>query len=458
MRASPSGNSKRKVVSLAFATIAVILVVSATIAIHISGKTHQQVEQIGANALESVHLLGQVALDIERQQRLVEAHIFEATTEERLPLERAIDAVRADYLTAARQYEPLATLPGEAQGWRRIRDDVEHVQGPVDAALELSRENRDDEARAIMQRIAPSIDAMERDVAASIEINSRDAQRAQRTVKKLLISSLSYRIGLWILGLVVTIGAGAWVTRILARGENREREAYAVLQQRNHELDAFSGRVAHDLRGPLAATTAAAQLLATRSPEGDKQLGVILRGVARMQAMVEDLLQLSHVEGATRSDVCDPAPVVLDVQENLADRIAAADASMHVAVVPALVRCRAGLFRQIVANLLENALRYSRPHIRSEIQIAGHSVGGEYEFRVSDNGIGMTTEEASHAFDPLFRARRLREVPGTGLGLSIVKRIVQASGGSTSVDSKLGQGTTFVIRLPLEHVGAVRAA
>src|SRR5262249_46154417 len=147
-------------------------------------------------------------------------------------------------------------------------------------------------------------------------------------------------------------------------------------------------------------------------------------------ALIDDLLQLSRIEGAARSEVCDPAPAAIDVQETLAERLTETGASMQVAVAPARVRCRDGLFRQIVSNLADNALKYRRPEVPAEIHISGQAIGGQYELRVSDNGIGMTTEEASHAFDPLFQARRLREVPGTGLGLSIVKRIVVACGGT----------------------------
>ena len=66
-----------------------------------------------------------------------------------------------------------------------------------------------------------------------------------------------------------------------------------------------------------------------------------------------------------------------------------------------------------------------------------------------DNGVGMSPEDARRVFEPFFRAQRVQERPGTGLGLSIVKRVIEGSGGAVTVDSRLGEGTTFRAKLPL---------
>ena len=114
--------------------------------------------------------------------------------------------------------------------------------------------------------------------------------------------------------------------------------------------------------------------------------------------------------------------------------------------------CGAGLLRQVLWNLAENGLKYRRRDVAAELEIEGHATEKSYDLRVSDNGIGMSLDEASHIFDPFYRAPRVREVPGTGLGLSIVKRIVHASGGTVAVSSKLGEGSTFIVNFPLSKV------
>jgi two-component system phosphate regulon sensor histidine kinase PhoR len=116
---------------------------------------------------------------------------------------------------------------------------------------------------------------------------------------------------------------------------------------------------------------------------------------------------------------------------------------------PASVRCREGLLRQAIWNLAENAIKYRRPEVRPHLEVSGHPVDSRYELSVRDNGLGMSPDEASRVFDPFYRALRGKDQPGLGLGLSIVKRVVEACGGALSLDSKLGSGSTFVMRLPL---------
>jgi signal transduction histidine kinase len=84
-----------------------------------------------------------------------------------------------------------------------------------------------------------------------------------------------------------------------------------------------------------------------------------------------------------------------------------------------------------------------------EVEIRGRVVPHAYEFNISDNGSGMSATEVQHVFDAFYRGEQAQSTPGTGLGLSIVKRVVEASGGSISVHSVPGRGTTFKIILPL---------
>ena len=129
--------------------------------------------------------------------------------------------------------------------------------------------------------------------------------------------------------------------------------------------------------------------------------------------------------------------------------IDAAAATLELEVEPARVCCGEGLLTEALANLADNALKYRRPDAPPRITISGRGNGRRYELRVADNGIGMSPDERRQAFSPFYRALRDREVHGTGLGLSIVKRIAEANGGEVAVESTLGEGTTFVIRLLL---------
>ena len=435
--------------AVAFTSLAVLLTLIAGTSFVYTQSTLARIDDIANNSLVSVDLLQRMASDVYQEQRLIAAHIFEATPDRMTALERRIDAVKSDYAAAAREYAPLANYPGELDAWKRLREDFGRSEAPIAEALRLSRRNRDVEAHEVLRSVEPLLDDVSRDVSAAVAINRQHVHDARAAAHRLQRRSLFFHSLLWLAGIAFTITVGVFITRLVARSEERERQAFAVLEKRNQELDAFAGRVAHDFRAPLATVKLAASVL--RLPTGDlpKSIDAIERGITRMSAMIDDMLQLSKIEEGARSDVCDPAVAAATVRENLAERIAAAGATMRVSVASARVRCREGLFQQVLANLAENALKYHREGVAPEVIIDGAAAGARYELRVADNGIGLSTEEAARVFDPLFRAGRLREVPGTGLGLSIVKRIVEAYGGSASVESKLGQGSTFVIRLPL---------
>jgi len=122
---------------------------------------------------------------------------------------------------------------------------------------------------------------------------------------------------------------------------------------------------------------------------------------------------------------------------------------LQIQLAPAKVSCSEGLFRQVLWNLGENSVKYRRSEVQLKLDIRGKVTRRSYELVVSDNGSGMSPSEALHAFEPFFRGERVLSTPGTGLGLSIVKRVVEASGGSITFESIVGQGTTFRIHLPL---------
>src|SRR5262249_49120866 len=106
------------------------------------------------------------------------------------------------------------------------------------------------------------------------------------------------------------------------------------------------------------------------------------------------------------------------------------------------------LLQQAIWNLADNALNYRRPEVPPEIEMRGWVEGRWYVLRISDNGLGMSTAEVEQAFEPFYRGESSRDRPGTGLGLSIVKRVVEASGGSVSLESQPEVGSSFVLRLP----------
>ncbi len=207
--------------------------------------------------------------------------------------------------------------------------------------------------------------------------------------------------------------------------------------------------MAHDLRGPLTTINLASARLERRLPEETLASERLRRAVELMEALIEDLLGLSRIGADEKLGSCDPSTVAEQVRADLAARIESEGATLRLDVAHGQARGSEGLLRQALSNLVENAVKYRRPEVTPEVEVVGRPGGSDYTLRVSDNGLGMSPDEAARAFEPFYRAKRVPTTPGTGLGLSIVKRVVEASGGSILVQSQLGRGTTFVVTLPL---------
>ncbi|NJO86043.1 MAG: sensor histidine kinase [Synechococcaceae cyanobacterium RM1_1_27] len=98
-------------------------------------------------------------------------------------------------------------------------------------------------------------------------------------------------------------------------------------------------------------------------------------------------------------------------------------------------------------NLLSNAMKYSQPHQIVELRLKAHT--DQILLEVMDQGIGIPEQDHPYLFDPFHRGRNVGTIPGTGLGLTIIKRLIDLLAGSIEVESQLGVGTTFRVRLPL---------
>jgi signal transduction histidine kinase len=164
--------------------------------------------------------------------------------------------------------------------------------------------------------------------------------------------------------------------------------------------------------------------------------------------LIRDLLDLSRVGAQATGATAQIANVAWSAAEDLVVAVRGAGGTLHVDVEPATVRCSEGLLHHALANLGENAVKYRRTEVRLVVTILGRNHRRLYELCVSDNGSGMSPEEVQRAFEPFYRGATARSTPGTGLGLSIVKRVVEACGGTVTLESEVGHGTTFILRLP----------
>ena len=214
--------------------------------------------------------------------------------------------------------------------------------------------------------------------------------------------------------------------------------------------------VSHDLRSPLTAIVAAGDALGSPelSTEDRVELAdTIVRESRRLARLVDQLLDLSRLQAGAaepREDWCS----LDEVARAAVDDTGAGD-RVRLAIAPdlPLIRADSGQLRRALANLLENALRYGDDE---PISLRARVSGGRILVRVVDHGPGIPFAEQERIFAPFYRGTGA-EGHGSGLGLAIVRGLLEANGGRVHVESLPGQGTSFVIELPLPAVAEARA-
>lgn len=219
----------------------------------------------------------------------------------------------------------------------------------------------------------------------------------------------------------------------------------------------FAANVSHEIKTPLTAIKGFVETLrdgAKDNPEeADRFLEIIDTHVNRLTAIIDDLMKLSEIEQGGRRGIALKTEFIRPVIEGAAEVCRTAAEEKRIAVE---VDCDADLaaavnphfLEQAVVNLVENAVKYGREG--SAIQITAEKTAEVVVIRVRDEGMGVPAEHLPRLFERFYRVdkSRNRKQGGTGLGLAIVKHIVQAHGGTVDVESAVGKGSVFSIRLP----------
>lgn len=229
----------------------------------------------------------------------------------------------------------------------------------------------------------------------------------------------------------------------------------ARLQEAFDRQTRFTADASHELRTPVAVvlTQAETALAKERSPEAYREaLDACRRAALRMRSLVESLLTLARSDAGMplrRRETVDLRLIV--EQEIAAIQSAAAERNLSLAVDLQAVQVRGDGDRlaQVAANLLANAVAYHRCDGRIVVSLT--AADKEAVLTVADTGIGIAAEHLPHLFERFYRADPSRSTPGTGsgLGLAICDEIVRAHGGRIEVQSVSGEGSTFVVRLPV---------
>ena len=252
------------------------------------------------------------------------------------------------------------------------------------------------------------------------------------------------------------------------RAEDRLRKLNAELEERavalkiaNQELEAFTYSVSHDLRAPLRHIDGFSKILqedfAPHLPaEGQRMVERIRAGARNAGQLVDDLLGLSQVgRRELKLEVVGLKGVVEAVLRDLEGEAQGRDIEWRVGELP-YVECDAALVKQVLINLLSNALKYTRPRPKAVIEVGTQEQGGQAVVYVRDNGVGFSMKYADKLFGVFQRLHRAEDFEGTGVGLATVQRIVHKHGGRVWAEAELDKGATFcfTLRRGLEDEGA----
>jgi signal transduction histidine kinase len=262
-------------------------------------------------------------------------------------------------------------------------------------------------------------------------------------------------VGAQVFVLGTTLYIAAYMGSTIA-GQLRQRERVAFELERSKSL--YMRKVAHELRGPLGTIQSSLKVVLGGAHTLAESLLDLLRRAERrsgeLAQLVQDLLYLARAREASLSAALgpmDPAAAVADLVREAEPSARQSGVALLLDVGPATgrVECDAAAFRQLVDNLLSNALRYTPRG--GQVRVKLDRVAGRLRLVVEDTGIGIPAADLSRVFDEFFRAANAREriADGTGLGLSIVRALAEQYGGSVAAESEEGRGTRFTIVLPL---------
>jgi PAS domain S-box-containing protein len=236
--------------------------------------------------------------------------------------------------------------------------------------------------------------------------------------------------------------------------DGRVQERTRELLSANQELEAFSYSVSHDLRTPLRAVHGYIRILQedyapSLDAEGNRLLKVVATEALRMGDLIDDLLAFSRL-GRQPMDVhpVDMTRLAAEVFQNIAANSPPPIPRFELKPLPS-AQGDVAMLRQVFANLLGNAVKFTRGQRVPVIEVGADAGAGEVTYYVKDYGVGFDEQGSHRLFEVFQRLHSDEEFEGTGVGLALVRRVITRHGGGVRAEGKVNQGTTFYFTLPI---------
>ncbi len=401
------------------------------------------------NAMPSVKFLSAARGDLHRMERDVEH--AETSESERAEYEGYALAARQDIDEALATYTSLPFFPHE----KALFGHLSEALAVLDTHYAAWKATPNSTTLATLRSDVTLVDnALER----SITFDAEQGQRLGLEIEGVRGSSIGLVVVVEGIAVLFAIGAVILAVRQLQRTararrlEDAERERReAELREANEALGQFAGRVAHDVLSPLSTTMLSLDVMRQRCHDDQSALRAGERGAAALQrvhALVDSLLAFAQAGGKPEAGAkAELGTVLRDLVDGLSAQAQEQNIALTIAPVPSgFVACSPGVLTSIVANLVQNALKYMGDAGERRVDVRVTDAVTRWHIDVRDTGLGIPEDQQQRIFEPYVRVAKAG--PGIGLGLATVERLVRAHGGAVGLRSKVGSGSTFWVELP----------
>jgi signal transduction histidine kinase len=434
----------------AFAAVVLSFVSATWLSERHGGYVERAALSIHGKAAPSIRRLATAKTELRRVQLLV-----------RRSVERDSDPSAALGINTGRElleqelaaYKVLPSYPGEEATWQRAKGAVGRLDDILSQIVAALAHRDLESARQLESRLDVASDELARFLSQDIEVNAAAAARLAAEIQTSRRRGIILAVVLDGLGILLAIVAATWSLRV-ARAHARAVHALREMAERRaEELDRFAGRMAHDVRTPLAAVGLSLSLADRHGGDDPRFRRAIKRatgGFQQAELIIDALFDFARAgacpDPGARTSVADAAEQVAANMSTRAEQVGA-DVAIRV-TSGAVVACAAGLVETAIANLVNNALTYVDGRDNRQVTIDITDDGLAVDVRVSDTGPGLLAGTDSVAiFEPHVRGAQARG-RGLGLGLATVKKIVDAHGGRVGVNSS-PDGCVFWFTLPV---------
>jgi signal transduction histidine kinase len=421
-------------------------------------ETENAVRDRGAE--HSSYLVGH--LDALLAQQWAEA--LDTTTETGAELEPIVKSIRELDVELDRSVAALpdGLTPLAAARWRATAPAVTALRQTLDHALAVRLAGDPAAAETILDDVEQSYAEVSSELDLLVDVAHAENAGRIAAAERAAATERNVEIGAFAALFIATLAIAGAMLRVIVRQRRTLAAHLDAMEHANKDLEAFAGRVAHDLKNMLAPIVLAVPILRRARKENGAPAPEVIENVAlrierasrRAVDLLEGLLAFARAGAPASGDArASPAVELEGVLEDLAPAIERSDAHIESDVDPSLeVACAPALLHVVLLNLVGNAVKFIGEREQRRVKVIArrdaNKNGERCVIRVEDTGPGIAAAVVSRIFDPFYRAPGAK-AGGAGIGLATVRRVVDAYGGDVAVESEEGHGATFIVSLPL---------